>query len=256
MYMRLGFAVAAHLAADVLLLDEVFAVGDEAFQRKCFAKIAEFKQRGGTILFVSHDAAAVERLCERAVLLRGGEVELDGPTHDAIARYHRLLAAERDPAEREVGLREWGSGEAHLAGVRLEDPEGDERVQLLAGEPVALRLTVVAERPLPPPTLAVELRTEGGILLSRSLQDLAPLGWDEAAPRLGLRLDVDSLPLAEGRFRLRLSLVDATGELTYHHLDDAASFVVHPAGEERGPVRLEGRWSREEIAAAAELRVR
>ena len=76
MYMRLGFAVAAHIQADVLLLDEVFAVGDEEFQRKCFGKIYEFKQRGGTIVFVSHDAASVERLCERAVLLRDGRVEL------------------------------------------------------------------------------------------------------------------------------------------------------------------------------------
>jgi len=69
MYMRLGFAVAAHIEADVLLLDEVFAVGDEGFQRKCFGKIFDFKRRGGTIVFVSHDAAAVERLCDRAVLL-------------------------------------------------------------------------------------------------------------------------------------------------------------------------------------------
>ena len=66
MTMRLGFAIAAHVEADVLLLDEVFAVGDEAFQRKCFGKIFEFKQRGGTIVFVSHDASAVERLCDRA----------------------------------------------------------------------------------------------------------------------------------------------------------------------------------------------
>ena len=78
MYMRLGFAIAAHLDADTLLLDEAFAVGDEAFQRKCFGKIFEFKQRGGTIVFVSHDASAVERLCERAVLLRDGVVALDG----------------------------------------------------------------------------------------------------------------------------------------------------------------------------------
>src|SRR5438477_3717176 len=77
MYMRLGFAVAAHLEADVLLLDEVFAVGDEEFQRKCFGKIFEFRERGGTIVFVSHDASAVERLCERAILLREGRVELD-----------------------------------------------------------------------------------------------------------------------------------------------------------------------------------
>src|SRR5262249_33627816 len=67
MYMRLGFAIASHIDADVLLLDEVFAVGDEQFQRRCFGKIFEFKQRGGTIVFVSHDASAVERLCDRAI---------------------------------------------------------------------------------------------------------------------------------------------------------------------------------------------
>ena len=78
MFMRLGFSVAAHIRADVLLLDEVFAVGDEQFQRKCFGKIAEFKNRGGTIVFVSHDARAVERLCDRAVLLRQGELAFDG----------------------------------------------------------------------------------------------------------------------------------------------------------------------------------
>ena len=99
MYMRLGFAVAAHIDADLLLLDEVFAVGDEEFQRKCFAKIFEFKQRGGTIVYVSHDAASVERLCERAVLLRDGSVEIDGSTQEALARYHKLLADERDPEE-------------------------------------------------------------------------------------------------------------------------------------------------------------
>ncbi len=92
MYMRLGFAIAAHIDADVLLLDEVFAVGDEQFQRKCFGKIFEFKRRGGTIVFVSHDAAAVERLCDRAILLQAGRVRFDGPTHDAVVRYRQLLA--------------------------------------------------------------------------------------------------------------------------------------------------------------------
>ena len=120
MAMRLGFAVAAHIEADVLLLDEVFAVGDEEFQRKCFGKIFEFKQRGGTIVFVSHDASSVERLCDRAVLLKGGRVEFDGTTHEAIVAYHRLLADERDPAERGAGLREWGA--ARRASSRSRSP--------------------------------------------------------------------------------------------------------------------------------------
>jgi ABC-type polysaccharide/polyol phosphate transport system ATPase subunit len=119
MFMRLGFSIATHLAADVLLLDEVFAVGDEAFQRKCFGKVFEFKSRGGTIVFVSHAAPAVESLCERAILLRRGMVEFDGPSHEAIVRYQRLLAADEDPAERSAGLREWGTGEARVLEPRL-----------------------------------------------------------------------------------------------------------------------------------------
>ena len=126
MYMRLGFAVAAHIQADVLLLDEVFAVGDEAFQRKCFGKIFEFKQRGGTIVFVSHDATAVERLCDRAVLLRGGELVFDGSTHEAILRYHRLLAAEREPgrAARRAALS-GAAAEARIEDVALLDADGE-----------------------------------------------------------------------------------------------------------------------------------
>jgi ABC-type polysaccharide/polyol phosphate transport system ATPase subunit len=135
MYMRLGFAVAAHIDADVLLLDEVFAVGDEEFQRKCFAKTFEYKQRGGTIVFVSHDAASVERLCQRAVLLRDGRVDLDGSAQEAIARYHKLLADERDPAEGAAGLSEYGSGEARITSSRLLGPEGEDRLQLAAGGP-------------------------------------------------------------------------------------------------------------------------
>jgi ABC-type polysaccharide/polyol phosphate transport system ATPase subunit len=253
MSMRLGFAVAAHLDADVLLLDEVFAVGDEAFQRKCFGKIFEFKQRGGTIVFVSHDASAVERLCERAVLLRGGEVEFDGATHEAIVRYHRQLAAEREPDERGAGLREWGTGEARVAAVEVIGAEGEPRLQFAAGEPLTLRLRLVAERAVPPPRLSVELRGESGLLLGALVQDTAALGWPEGAGETAARLEVERLPFAEGRFHLRLGLSDTAGGRLYHQLDDAAWFVVHPGDGDRGLVRLEGRWTREEIGTAAEL---
>jgi ABC-type polysaccharide/polyol phosphate transport system ATPase subunit len=252
MYMRLGFAIAAHIDADVLLLDEVFAVGDEQFQRKCFGKIFEFKQRGGTIVFVSHDASAVERLCDRAILLRAGGVEFDGPTHDAIVRYRQQLAAERDPEERGAGLKEWGSGEARIEDVELTGRDGEERTQFLAGEPLTLRLRVVAQRPLPPPRLSYELRDSSGLLLAGGGQPTAELGWDEETTALSVRFEVEQLPLADGRFHLRLGLTDETGEHLYHWLDGALVFVVYPADEARGAIRLEGRWSREEIDAQAE----
>src|SRR5205823_6792593 len=175
MFMRLGFSVAAHIQSDVLLLDEVFAVGDEQFQRKCFGKIAEFKNRGGTILFVSHDAQAVERLCDRAVLLRGGEVAFDGDTREAIAAYRQLLAADANPQELEAGLREWGSGEAHIVEAQLVDDEGDERTQLAAGEPATVRPVVAAEPGVGAPRVSLELRDDGGLVLGTASQDTRAL---------------------------------------------------------------------------------
>jgi len=256
MYMRLGFAVASHLAADVLLLDEVFAVGDEAFQQKCFGKIFEFKQRGGTIVFVSHDATAVERLCERAVLLVEGRVDFDGPTHDAVSRYHSLLSEERDPAERRAGLKEWGSGEARIVEVELLSADGEERRQFLAGEPLSLRLRIAAESPLPPPRLTYELRSDSGLLLAAGVQDAGELGWEEVSGERMLRFDVERLPLTDGRFQLRFGLSDSTGRHLYHWLDDAYRFLVYPDGRERGLLRLEGSWRTEEFDSAAEVESR
>jgi len=249
MYMRLGFAIASNIEADVLLLDEVFAVGDEAFQRKCFGKIFEFKQRGGTIVFVSHDAAAVERLCDRSVLLKDGRVAFDGRTHEAIVQYRRLLAGEHDPEERGAGLKEWGSGEARIASLRLLGPDGEERQQFLAGEPIAVALSVAAEQPLEPPRLTWELRDDSSLLLAAGSQPLADLGW-RSPGELGLRFEIEQPPLADGRFHLRFGLADAVGERLYHWLDDALTFVVYPTAGERGMMRLDGRWSAEIVAVA------
>ena len=255
MYMRLGFAVAAHVDADVLLLDEIFAVGDEEFQRKCFGRISQFKQRGGTIVFVSHDAASVERLCERAVLLRDGLVDFDGPTHEAILRYRSHLAEDRDPAERGAGLTEWGSGEARITEVSLQGADGEERMQFVAGEQLTVRLRVVSDRSVPPPQLQFELREWGGALIAGGSHDTSSLGWDGAGEQV-FRFDVDELPLAEGRFKLRFGLVSADGVHLYHWLDDALRLYVIPQERDAGLVRLEGRWTREEIGAPAELHSR
>ena len=102
MYVRLAFAVAASVDADVLIVDEALAVGDEAFQRKCFARLRAFQQVGGTILFVSHSAASIVELCDRAVLLDQGELLLSGAPKAVVAQYHRLIYA---PPDRAAGLR-------------------------------------------------------------------------------------------------------------------------------------------------------
>jgi ABC-type polysaccharide/polyol phosphate transport system ATPase subunit len=254
MFMRLGFSVAAHLNADVLLLDEVFAVGDDSFQRKCIAKIIDFSRNGGTIVFVSHDAAAVERLCESAILLREGRVAFAGDVDEALNAYHRLLADDRDPAERAAGLSEWGSGEARIGDVRVTGPGGDIREAFLSGEPFSLTLQLAATRLVPPPRLSYELRDQADRLLAGGSVETDEIGWPDGAGELSARLDVDALPLAQGRFHFSFALADARTSHLYHRLERVAPFVVHPSGDERGAVLLEGRWSAGEVAAAAELK--
>lgn len=241
MTMRLGFAIAAFLDADILLLDEVFAVGDEAFQRKCFGRIFAFKEAGGTIVFVSHDASAVERLCERSVFLDGGRVAFDGPTREAVTRYRRVLADDADPAERGAGLREWGSGEASIAAASLVGQEGSDRLQFLSGEPFELRVSVAADG-VPPPRLQLELRDDAGALVAGQAIDLRALGWTSDDGTRDVRFRMGAIPLADGRFHLRLGLTDESGEHVYHWLDDALVFVVYPGDDARGVVRFAGTW--------------
>jgi lipopolysaccharide transport system ATP-binding protein len=92
MYLRLGFSIAAHLDPEILLLDEVLAVGDAAFQAKCLDRVTELRRNGTTIVFISHNLHAVSRLCERTLLLRRGEIVSDGPTNEVIAEYERMIS--------------------------------------------------------------------------------------------------------------------------------------------------------------------
>jgi ABC-2 type transport system ATP-binding protein len=100
MFVRLGFSIAAHLDADVMLIDEVLAVGDEAFQRKCLERIRELMGGGMTLVLVSHDAGSIEAVCDRVVVLDEGRVAFDGPTADALAYYRRLLTEHEGKAVR------------------------------------------------------------------------------------------------------------------------------------------------------------
>jgi ABC-type polysaccharide/polyol phosphate transport system ATPase subunit len=238
MYMRLGFAVATHLDPDILLLDEVFAVGDEAFQRKCFGKILELRERGRTILFVSHAAPAVERVCERAILLTGGRVAQDGSAREVIKHYQRLLAAEEASEQRHT----WGTGEATVVGVRLEGSDGEERRQFLSGGPLVVRLSIELSPGVAPPRVAVEFRDANSGLLGASEATAEELGWHEGGSR-EVCFEVPRLPLSDGLFRLSVALGAPNSTRQYHRLDPAAEFTVYPDEHSRGWFRFEGDWS-------------
>src|SRR6478672_6845114 len=141
MYLRLGFAIVAHLDADVLLIDEILAVGDESFQRKCLARIREQMEAGATLVLVSHDPTAIERACERVVVLDGGHVAFDGPTAEALLFYHRLLGTDVGGG---VSLRA-GSGALTVASLELLDADARSRHMFRPGE--AMRVEVGLNAP-------------------------------------------------------------------------------------------------------------
>jgi lipopolysaccharide transport system ATP-binding protein len=128
MYVRLGFAVAAHLEPEILLVDEVLAVGDMAFQKKCLEKMATVARGGRTVIFVSHNLAAVRRICERAVFLRAGEIASDGPVKDVVEMYlHTIYDTEQSPTRSKIvypAETAPGDRSVRLASVELMSESG------------------------------------------------------------------------------------------------------------------------------------
>jgi lipopolysaccharide transport system ATP-binding protein len=146
MYVRLGFAIAAHLDPEILLLDEVLAVGDAAFQAKCMQRIKELEDNGTTIVFISHDLTAVERLCQRVVLMRHGRIAADGRSRDVIREYHQgAVAPTGSSALRTPASRQWpaddeapGNEIARLRSVRVRNPEGQTTSTIDIRRPVGI----------------------------------------------------------------------------------------------------------------------
>jgi len=147
MYLRLGFAIAAHLDPDILLLDEVLAVGDADFQAKCIARINQLKQAGTTIVFVSHNLSAVESLCDRVFLLRKGEIYKSGPARQVISDYEQMLT--EMPASAPTHLTTVSeSPEAEIVSVSLLNSEGRKTTMFPAGDPIRVAVEYVAHEPL------------------------------------------------------------------------------------------------------------
>ena len=207
--MRLGFAIAAFLQADVLLLDEVFAVGDENFQRKCFGVIAAFKNRGGTILFVSHDAQAVERLCERSILLsarreglRRADARGDRPLPAPARRRPRSGRARRRAAR--VGHAARPRSPARACSTRTAASGSSSSPASRSRLEVDLRAHHGDRRR---PGSTSSCATRRAFSSPRTAVDTATLGWPAGPGQLTATLDVERPSLAFGRFRVRLGLV-------------------------------------------------
>jgi len=233
MYLRLAFAVAAHLEPDVLIVDEVLAVGDAAFQRKCLGKMREVAGSGRTVLFVSHNMAAVRGLCSRVLLLDGGRIEADCPVEVGIRRY-LASAGEGSGAGRimlESEKRRYGSGHLRIMSFEAR-PAGEKGGVLLTGTDVEFLIEYEArdERPVLRAHAAMGVMDSLGQGVFGCTTSMSERGDFRDLPPSGtLVCRVKQLPLIAGDYKVRLLLKDDAG--LADELNGVAGFVVSEGGD-------------------------
>ena len=232
MFVRLGFSIAAHMDADVLLIDEVLAVGDEAFQRKCLRRISDQIAAGATVVLVSHDAGSIERVCERVVVLEAGRVVFDGPTADGLLFYHRLMGAEHAAG---LSVRPHHERAIDIHDVQVLDGSGRSAAVLRGGEPVRIVARLRSPRREKQGRLTLELRSDGGARLFTTTTDVV-LDDDGAAT---LAFDVPALTLLAGDYDLALGAGLDGDEPA---LDRTVRFSVVSESAARGLIDLQGGW--------------
>jgi lipopolysaccharide transport system ATP-binding protein len=222
MYVRLAFAVAAHLDPEVLLLDEVLAVGDRRFQEKCQQRIRELTGEGRTVIFVSHDVNAVARLCNRALVINAGTVSFSGPVAEAIDCYLGSSTLADDP----VPIRREGSGEGRIARIRVENGDGGPIIGI--GDPITIDVELTAAQPLDGTDLELEL---GIWSVSGNHYTTLTTAFDPDDPlarRLesgtSVRCRVHELPLKPGSYKVLAALKGPQGLVD--NVTDAGSFTI------------------------------
>ncbi|MGB0600467.1 MAG: ABC transporter ATP-binding protein [Rubripirellula sp.] len=250
MYVRLAFAVAAHLEPEVLIVDEVLAVGDSSFQKKCLGKMQDVGSDGRTVLFVSHNMGAVRTLCTRGVLLENGRVAADGPVNEVVNRY--LLGATECDVEGwiEDDHTRAGTGEAKIRRVQLLNESGDPTPAISMGEDVRVRLTFEVLERIPDAHFEIGIYSEEGIAVAVTHRDI---DHDPEALAVGKHA-VEAIiraSLLPGRYRIGASIYRDSGysidslertigfEVDRHGKDHARPYRW---GEVRGFVRPSSEW--------------
>jgi lipopolysaccharide transport system ATP-binding protein len=228
MFVRLAFAVAAHLEPEILLVDEVLAVGDAAFQKKCLGKMGEVSQSGRTVLFVSHNMATVLNLCDKAAVFAHGRLAFLGPVVDGVKHYmNQHEAAEEAEVDLADHLNRRPGCTPVLGKIRLLDEAGNPTTQIPCGAPVMVELETVPGCPFTEPHFAVGIDDVLGcrvLTAATYLTNTAPASLRRTGHLL---CRIDELPLAPGRYSLTLNAGPQGGQWA-DVIDQALWFEVVP----------------------------
>ncbi len=252
MFMRLGFSIAINVNPDILLIDEVLAVGDASFVPKCLDKINEFRRHGKTIIFVSHDLATVERICDDVIWIRKGKIEMRGypkRVTDAYLEYvgkkdeKKSLAQHGEEEQEAVREREkrWGSREVEIANVRMFDAANREKYIYQADEPLAIEFDVAAAVEQDDFVFGIGVFNSEGIQVYGSNTLLENLVSRSLAGSGKVRLEIPALGLVNGTYFLDIAAHKRDGyPFDYHHFQ--YTFRVTSSHRDVGIARIPHRW--------------
>jgi homopolymeric O-antigen transport system ATP-binding protein len=250
MYVRLGFAVAAHLETEIILIDEVLAVGDAAFQKKCLGKIGDVARQGRTVLYISHNMASVESMCDSCIYLSRGRMEDAGKPRDVVAKY---MASQARANSGTVSLADHPGRrpgyKPHLRSLELRSGPKTAVGAIRMGDPLTIVMSFEAPSPLRP-VVGVTIKTQQGMPVC-SLNDRYSMQLRDCKllSRGTVACDVDKLMLMPGQYNVDVSFGDFGPDLDV--ISDAISFDVLPADtvgsgrlapSNQGPMFCAGTW--------------
>jgi lipopolysaccharide transport system ATP-binding protein len=257
MYVRLGFSIAVNLDPEILIVDEIIAVGDEEFQRRCFDHLYELRRRGVTIVFVSHSLPLVQTLCDRAAWLDRGQLRAEGAALDVVDAYladvneaesRRLEGGEGAESGAagggsDAGRR--GTGEVRVARVEFLDRTGRPRPVAVTGEPLTVRIHYQVRSPVDDPVFGLAFHHESGVHLAGPNSQAGGIAVGKLDADGHVDYVLDPMPFTAGVYVVTAAAVDSTLLHVYDYRDRAFELHVQPGrgGEAPGLVVLGGRWT-------------
>jgi ABC-type polysaccharide/polyol phosphate transport system ATPase subunit len=238
MYMRLGFSVAVHISPDILLIDEILAVGDQSFQDKCIERLHTLNAEGTTVVFVSHNPATVLALCERALWIEHGRVVADGPAPQVVADY---LASQGGGTALPTGSL---SRDIELLGLRLYDTHGNVGDTFEMGHAMIIELDYRARKPVAKVEFDVAFHHEDGAFVGGPSGPQADASTGVRVGQGTIRCHIDSLPLSPAVYHISASVLNGESHSVFDHRERLSTFQVVDEVESRrgGLVRIPASW--------------
>jgi ABC-2 type transport system ATP-binding protein len=233
MYVRLGFAVAVNVDPSILLVDEVLAVGDEAFQRKCLDKVRTFQAEGRTIVFVTHAVDQVLSVCDRAVMLSHGRVQIQGDPAEVVREF-RLVMARKDVA---YGW-DRGTKEIEIVSADIFAADGTTPEAFGPGDTVVVQMDLKATTPIDDPVVSIAVHDQGNRFVFGTNTDWQAVYFHRFEGKQRVQFVLKSIPFVEGRFYVTLGVHARDSSRVYHMLEQQHSFAVVRGAENTGPVHI------------------